>query len=84
MPRFRQVPRLQKLASFHANVHNYFNLEPYLVDGSTYRKRRSADLAKWQLVRAPGSCPQARCPSCADRSALGWRHRQWRYRRRHR
>jgi putative transposase len=27
MLRFRQIKTLQKFATFHANVHNYFNLE---------------------------------------------------------
>jgi hypothetical protein len=41
---------LQKFASIHANVHNHFSLERHLVDRQTYRKRRSAALAEWQVL----------------------------------
>jgi putative transposase len=41
---------LQKFASVHANVHNYFALERHLTDRQTYKERRSAALAEWQLV----------------------------------
>ena len=50
MLRFRQMKTLQKFASVHANVHNHFNLERHLVDGQTYKERRSAALAKWQIL----------------------------------
>jgi putative transposase len=41
---------LQKFASVHANVHNHFNLERHLVDRPTYKERRSAALAEWQVL----------------------------------
>jgi putative transposase len=50
MQRFRQMKSLQKFASVHANVHNHFNLERHLVDRQTYKDRRSAALAEWQVV----------------------------------
>ncbi len=52
MLRFRQMKSLQKFASVHANVHNHFNLERHLVDRTTYKIRRSAALAEWQLLMA--------------------------------
>ena len=50
MLRFRQMKSLQQFASVHANVHNHFNQERYLVDQQTYKERRSAALAEWQLL----------------------------------
>ena len=50
MQRFRQMSSLQKFASVHANVHNLFQLERHLVDRQTYKERRSAALAEWQLL----------------------------------
>ena len=50
MLRFRQIKSLQKFASVHANVHNHFNLERHLVDRQTYKERRSAALAEWQVL----------------------------------
>ena len=50
MLRFRQMRTLQKFASVHANVHNHFNLERHLVDRQTYKERRSAALAEWQIL----------------------------------
>jgi hypothetical protein len=43
---------LQKFASVHGNVHNHFSLERHLVDRSSYTERRSAALAKWQMLAA--------------------------------
>ena len=43
---------LQKFASVHANVHNHFNLERHLIDRTTYKTRRSAAPAEWQLLMA--------------------------------
>ena len=48
--RFRRMGSLQKFASVHANVHNHFNLERHLVDRHTYKERRSAALAEWQIL----------------------------------
>ncbi|UUL84061.1 transposase [Sphingomonas qomolangmaensis] len=50
MLRFRQMKTLHKFASVHANIHNHFSLERYLVDRQTYRERRSAALAEWQFL----------------------------------
>ena len=50
MLRFRQMKTLQKFASVHANVHNHFNHERHLVDRQTYKQRRSAALAEWQIL----------------------------------
>jgi putative transposase len=41
---------LQKFASVHANVHNHFALERHLVDRQTYKERRAAALAEWQMI----------------------------------
>ncbi len=50
MLRFRRMSSLQKFASVHANVHNHFNTERHLVDGSTFKQRRSAAFAEWQAL----------------------------------
>ena len=50
MLRFRQVKTLQKFSSVHAQVHNHFNSERHLVDRQTYKDRRSAAMAEWQIV----------------------------------
>ncbi|UAK25625.1 IS6 family transposase [Sphingomonas nostoxanthinifaciens] len=50
MLRFRRMKTLQKFASVHANVSNHFNLERHLVDRQTYKLRRSAALAEWQIL----------------------------------
>jgi putative transposase len=52
MLRFRRMKSLQKFASVHANVHNHFSQERHLVDRQTYKDRRSAALAEWQLLMA--------------------------------
>jgi putative transposase len=52
MLRFRQMKTLQKFASVHANVQNYFNLERHIVDSQTLRERRSAALAAWCQIAA--------------------------------
>ena len=41
---------LQKFASVRANVHNHFSLERHLVDRKTFKQRRSAALAEWQML----------------------------------
>ncbi len=52
MLRFGQMKSLEKFVSVHANVHNHFNLERHLIDRQTYKTRRSAALAEWQLLMA--------------------------------
>lgn len=48
MQRFRQMKSLQKFASVHASLHNYFSLERHLVDRKTYKERRSVAWTEWQ------------------------------------
>ena len=50
MARFRRMSSLQKFASIHANLHNHLSLERHLVDPQTYKERRSAAWAAWQLI----------------------------------
>jgi len=50
MLRFRQMKTLQKFACVHANVRNHLNLERHLIDRRTYRERRSAAPAEWQVL----------------------------------
>jgi putative transposase len=41
---------LQKFASVHGSIHNHFSQERHLVDRETYKKRRSAAFAEWQML----------------------------------
>jgi putative transposase len=50
MLRFRRMKTLQKFASVHTNITNHFNLERHLIDRQTYKERRSAALAEWQIL----------------------------------
>jgi putative transposase len=50
MLRFRQMKTLQEFASVHASLHNHFSQERHLIDRQTYRERRSAALAEWQML----------------------------------
>jgi putative transposase len=52
MLRFRQMKSLQKFASVHASLHNHFASERHLVDRQTFKQRRSAALAEWQIIAA--------------------------------
>ena len=52
MLRFRQMKSLQKFASVHASLHNHFNSERHLVDRQTFKERRSAAWAEWQILAA--------------------------------
>ncbi len=52
MQRFRRMKSLQKFASVHASFHNHFNQDRHLVDRQTYKLRRSAALAEWQMLMA--------------------------------
>jgi putative transposase len=52
MQRFRGMKTLQKFSSVHVQIHNHFNQERHLVDRQTYKLRRSAALAEWQIVMA--------------------------------
>ena len=50
MARCRRMSSLQKFASVHANLHNHFALERHLIDSQTFKDRRSAALAEWQVL----------------------------------
>jgi putative transposase len=50
MLRFRRMKTLQKFASVHAIIHNHFSLERHLINRETYKQRRSAALAEWQIL----------------------------------
>jgi putative transposase len=50
MLRFRRMKSLQKFASALGSIHNHFNQERHLIDRQTYRERRSAALAEWQVL----------------------------------
>jgi len=49
MLRFRQMKSLQKFASVHAPLHNHFAQKRHLVEGATFKERRSTALAEWQM-----------------------------------
>jgi hypothetical protein len=51
---------LQKFASVHASVHNYFALERHLVNRQTFQAHPSAALAEqqWSRVRSLLSKPE--------------------------
>lgn len=50
MLRFRQIKSLQKFASVHASISSHFQSRRNLVDGQTFKTRRSAVLAEWQKL----------------------------------
>ena len=50
MQRFRSMKTLQKFSSVHAQVHNHFNQERYLVTRQVYKQRRSIALAEWRAL----------------------------------
>jgi putative transposase len=50
MSRFRRMKSLQKFASVHASVHNYFNQERHLVSRDIFRDRRSEAFSEWRAV----------------------------------
>jgi putative transposase len=52
MFRFRRMRTLQKFASFHASVHNHFNLERSLTSREHYKANRVAALAEWRGLLA--------------------------------
>ena len=52
MLRFRQMKSLQKFASVHASLHNHFDQDRHLVDRTTFKDRRSASMAEWQMLAA--------------------------------
>jgi putative transposase len=50
MQRFRSMKTLQKFSSVHAQVHNHFNQERYLVTRQVYKQRCSIALAEWRAL----------------------------------
>jgi len=52
MQRFRSMKTLQKFSSVHAQVHNHFNQERYLVTRQVYKQRRSIALTEWRALAA--------------------------------
>ena len=52
MQRFRSMKTLQKFSSVHAEVHNHFNQERYLVTREVYKQRRAGALAEWRALAA--------------------------------
>ena len=47
---FRSVKTLQKFSSVHAQAHNHFHQERYLVTRQVYKLRRSIALAEWRAL----------------------------------
>jgi putative transposase len=70
MLRFRQRKTLGKFASVHANVHNHFSLERHLIDHQTYRERRSAAPAVWQVLAGKAAALKDRRASGGERFAF--------------
>ena len=52
MAKFRNIKTLQKFASVHASIHNYFNLDRHLNRRDTFKQNRSAALAEWRQMVA--------------------------------
>ena len=52
MLRLRQMAALQHFASVHTSLHNHFAQERHLVDRTTFKERRSAASAEWQMLAA--------------------------------
>ncbi len=50
MAKFRSAKSLQKFASIHASVHNFFNQERHLYNRKNFKLNRSAVLAEWRLL----------------------------------
>jgi len=52
MSKFRDVKTLQKFASVHASIHNYFNRERHLYSRENFKQNRFAALAEWRQFAA--------------------------------
>ena len=50
MQRFRSTKTLEKFSSVHAQVHNHFNQERYLVTRQVYKQRKAGALADWRAL----------------------------------
>ena len=48
MVNFRSAKSLQKFASVHASVHNYFNLERHLTCRDIFKVNRAAAFTEWR------------------------------------
>ncbi|MCR9178382.1 MAG: IS6 family transposase, partial [Alphaproteobacteria bacterium] len=52
MSKFRDVKTLQKFASVHASVHNFFNLERHLNNREIFKQNRTTALDEWRQLAA--------------------------------
>ena len=52
MLKFRDVKTLQKFASIHALINNYFNLERHLTPRETFKQNHAAAMAEWRQLAA--------------------------------
>jgi putative transposase len=52
MARFRDIKTLQKFASVHAAVYNYFNLDRHLNRRDAFKHNRAAALVEWHQLAA--------------------------------
>jgi putative transposase len=43
-----EAKTLQKFASVHSSIHNYFNLERQLTDRQTFKLNQTAALEEWR------------------------------------
>jgi putative transposase len=50
MLRFPWMQSLQKFAALHGSIHNHFNSERAVVNGQTFKDRRTAALAEWRQL----------------------------------
>ncbi len=44
---FRDIKTLQKFATAHASIHNYFNFNRHLTARNDFKKNRSVALVEW-------------------------------------
>ena len=52
MARFRDIKTLQKFASVHASIHNYFNHQRHLNRRDIFKQDRATALAEWRQLAA--------------------------------
>ncbi|MBZ0325127.1 MAG: transposase, partial [Alphaproteobacteria bacterium] len=52
LARFRDIKTLQKFASIHASIHNYFNHDRHLSRRDIFKQDRPAALAEWRQLAA--------------------------------
>jgi putative transposase len=52
MARFRDIKTLQKFASAHASIQNYFNQDRHLNRRDIFKQNRSTALAEWRQLAA--------------------------------